>query len=707
MEKEKMMFEAWLLAPLSAVISMIVGLYFYVYVNKQDSGTERMKEISNAIRQGAAAFIRREYTTLAMFVIVVAVLIGIFLPQPIWQSQNLSQNLQLPMAYLFGSFCSALAGYLGMNVATKANAKVANAAKGGLNKAFPVGFRGGAVMGLLVVGVGLLGLSTVYYLTGMEETLPGILAFSFGASALSLFAKAGGGIYTKTADISADLVGKVELGIPEDDPRNPAVIADNVGDNVGDVAGMGADLFDSYIASLVAVMILGVGLNPPGTNTYVQVPLVFAGLGILAAVIGSLTVRVGKRGDPGGALNAGTYVTCVIFGTLAAIATWYLGIQWQLWAAAIVGLAAGITIGVTSDYFTSEDKAPVQKTAEASETGPALNILTGFSYGLRSVIIPLIGIASAAVLAYKICDQIGTGYGVYGIALASVGMLSIVGLTVANDAYGPIVDNARGIAEQAGLSEDTIAITDKLDAAGNTAKAITKGFAIGAAGLTVISLLAAFQEIAVRVLEEESQGPVIVMFDFMNPLVLLGAIIGISIPAVFSAMLILGVGKNAIRMIAEIRRQFREIPGLKEGKPGVKPDYAKCVDIATVGAIRELVPASIMAIMATLIIGFVGGIEALGGFLVGAILSSLLLALLMANAGGLWDNAKKLIESGKYGGKGSDAHKAAVVGDTVGDPFKDTSGPSLNTMITVMSLVASIFAVLIIKYNLLKLLGIQ
>jgi K(+)-stimulated pyrophosphate-energized sodium pump len=680
---------------------MLVGLYFYIYVNKQDSGTERMKEISNAIREGAAAFIRREYTTLAMFVTVVAVLIGIFLPQPIWQSENLLLNLQLPIAYAFGSFCSALAGYLGMNVATKANAKVANAAKGGLNKAFPVGFRGGAVMGLLVVGVGLLGLSIVYYLTGMEETLPGILAFSFGASSLSLFAKAGGGIYTKTADISADLVGKVELGIPEDDPRNPAVIADNVGDNVGDVAGMGADLFDSYIASLVAVMILGIGLDlASGTNTYVQIPLVFAGLGILAAVIGSLTVRVGKKGDPGGALNAGTYITCVIFGALAAIATWYLGYQWQLWGAAIVGLAAGITIGLTSDYFTSEDKAPVLKTAEASETGPALNILTGFSYGLRSVIVPLIGIAAAAVLAYKMCEPLGTEYGVYGIALASVGMLSIVGLTVANDAYGPIVDNARGIAEQAGLSEDTIAITDKLDAAGNTAKAITKGFAIGAAGLTVISLLAAFQEIAAR-----AGRPVV--FDFMDPLVLLGAIIGISIPAVFSAMLILGVCKNATRMIAEIRRQFREIPGLKEGKPGAKPDYAKCIDIATVGAIRELVPASIMAIMATLIIGFVGGIKALGGFLAGAILSSLLLALLMSNAGGLWDNAKKLIESGKHGGKGSDAHKAAVVGDTVGDPFKDTAGPSLNTMITVMSLIASLLAALLIKYNLLNLLGIH
>ena len=709
-----MMFEAWLLAPLSAIISMFAGLYFYRYVNKQDSGTERMKEISNAIKEGAAAFIRREYTTLAMFISVVAILIGIFLPQPIWEPHNQWLNLQLPAAYMFGSFCSASAGYLGLNIATKANAKVANAAQGGLNKAFPIGFRGGAVMGLSVVGVGLLGISVVFYLTGMEGTIPAVLAYSFGASSLSLFAKAGGGIYTKTADISADLVGKVELGIPEDDPRNPAVIADNVGDNVGDVAGMGADLFDSYVASVVVVMILGVGLDliarnvtPPLPEIFVQVPLVFAGSGILAAVLGALTVRVSKKGNPGRALNTGTYATCTVFGIFTGLATWYLNYPWQLWGAAIVGLAAGIIIGVTSDYFTSEDKAPVLKTAEASETGPALNILTGFSYGLRSVIFPLIGIAVAAAVAYKICEPLaaqynaaGAEFAVYGIAMAALGMLSIVGLTVSNDAYGPIVDNSKGIAEQSGMSEEVIAVTDELDSAGNTAKAITKGFAIGAAGLTVIALLAAFQEIA-------SRAGKTVVFDIMDPMVLLGAIIGVAIPGVFSAMVMLGVGRNATRMIAEIRRQFREIPGLKEGKPGVKPDYARCVDIATVGALRELMPASIVSIVATLIVGFVGGIKALGGFLAGAIFSSLLLALLMSNAGGLWDNAKKLIESGQHGGKGSEAHKAAVVGDTVGDPFKDTAGPSLNTMITVMSLIASLLAVLIVKYNLLELLGIH
>ena len=703
--KVKKMFEPWLIAPIAALISIVVGLYFYRYVEKQDSGSEKMREISDAIRAGARAFLKREYTVLFMFVGVISVLLLIFLPTPRWTGTPLNHVSRM-LAYLFGSSFSALAGYLGLNIATKANAKVANGAKQGLNKAFPIGFRGGAVMGFSVVGIGLLGVSIVYWLTGDPEI---VLGFSFGASSLALFAKAGGGIYTKTADISADLVGKVELDLPEDDPRNPAVIADNVGDNVGDVAGMGADLFDSYVASIVAVMILGVALSLSGNTQYIQIPLVFAAIGIFASIIGSLTVRVSKNGNPGSALNLGTYITCAIFGVLTAVGTYYLGYDWRIWGAAAIGLVAGVIIGVTTDYFTSEDKAPVMKTAEASKSGPALNIITGFSYGLRSIILPLIGIGIAAAVSYKLVSPIATelnlgaadavAFGVFGISMAAVGMLSIVGLTVSNDAYGPIVDNAKGVAEQSGLSEEVIAITDELDAAGNTAKAITKGFAIGAAGLTVISLLAAFQEIA-------SKAGHIAVFDIMDPLVLMGAIVGVAIPAVFSAMLMLGVGRNAERMIAEIRRQFREIPGLREGKPGVKPDYAKCVDIATVGAIRELMPASVFIIVATLVVGFVGGINALGGFLAGAILSSLLLALLMSNAGGLWDNAKKLIESGAYGGKGSDAHKAAVVGDTVGDPFKDTAGPSLNTMITVMSLVAMLFAALIVQYNLVGLLGL-
>ena len=682
------MFEPWMIAPIAAGISIIAGLFFYRYVNKQDTGTPRMVEISGAIKEGAKAFLKREYKILAIFVVLVGTLIGVFLPQPVWTNANPLQNLTLSLAYLFGAFCSALAGYFGMDIATKANAKAAYAARGGLNKAFPIGFRGGAVMGLAVVGFSLLGISIVYALTGMSEDMvvPPVLAFSFGASALALFAKAGGGIFTKTADISADLVGKVELGIPEDDPRNPAVIADNVGDNVGDVAGMGADLADSYIASTVAVMILGAVLG------LTEISLVFGGLGIIASVLGAMTLRIGAKGNPGKALNMGTYVTCIIFLVLTFIVSYYLGYDLRLWGAALTGLTAGIVIGTTSDYFTSEDKKPVMKTAESSKTGAATTIITGFSYGLQSVFPPLLGIGIASAIAYYL-------YGVFGIALAALGMLSIVGLIISNDAYGPIVDNSRGIAEQAGLGEEVIRITDELDAAGNTAKAITKGFAIGAAGLTVIALLATFQEIA-------SKAGQSVVFDIMNPLVLMGALVGVAMPAVFSSMLMLGVGRNAERMIAEIRRQFREIPGLKEGKEGVKPDYAKCVDIATTGALRELLPASVMTIGATLVVGFIGGIQALGGYLAGSILSGLLLALLMSNAGGLWDNAKKLIETGVHGGKGSDAHKAAVVGDTVGDPFKDTAGPSLNTMITVMSLVASLFAALIVQYNLLGMLGL-
>jgi len=690
-----MMFEPWFIAPISALVSMLVGLYFYRYVEKQDSGTKKMQEIAEAIRVGANAFLRREYSMLAIFVVVVAVLLCAFLPSPLWTTTEPLKNVQLTVAYMFGSFCSALAGYLGLSIATKANTKAANAAKEGLNKAFPIGFRGGAVMGLAVVGAGLLGISIVYAITGDPEI---VLGYSFGASSLALFAKAGGGIYTKTADISADLVGKVELGIPEDDPRNPAVIADNVGDNVGDVAGMGADLFDSYVASIVAVMILGEALDlfAGSAGLYTRIPLVFSGLGIIAAVLGALTVRVGKHGNPGRALNMGTYVTCTIFAVLTFLATYYLNYDLRLWGATVVGLIAGVIIGMTSDYFTSDDKAPVMKTSEASLTGTATNIITGFSYGLLSVFPPLIGIGIASTVAYYLCAPLGDKYALFGIGMAAVGMLSIVGLIVSNDAYGPIVDNSRGIAMQGGLSDDVIRITDEMDAAGNTAKAITKGFAIGAAGLTVIALLAAYQE--------RAGGSI--SFDLMNPLVLLGALIGIAMPAVFSAMVMLGVGRNAVRMIEEIRRQFKEIPGLKEGKEGVKPDYALCVDIATRGALRELMPASVVAIGVTLVVGFVGGIQALGGYLAGTIFSGILFALLMANAGGLWDNAKKLIESGEHGGKGSEAHKAAVVGDTVGDPFKDTAGPSLNTMITVMSLVASLFVVLIVNYNLLKLLGL-
>ncbi len=682
-----------LIAPIAAFGSMIFAVYLFFYVNRKDSGTPLMQEISAAIREGARAFLKREYTALAVFVVVMAAILAIVL------------GVEMGPAYIFGSVCSAIAGFLGMEVALRANGRTAYAAREGLNKAFPIAFRGGAVMGLSVVGLALLGVSVIYFLTGRPEL---VLGFSFGASAMALFAKAGGGIYTKTADVGADLVGKVEMDMPEDDPRNPAVIADNVGDNVGDVAGMGADLFDSYVASIVAVMILGSSL---GTGqTYTGLPLVFAGLGIIASIIGVALVRVGKGGNPGKALNWGTYITCVILIVLTFLVTYYLRYPLAIWGALTVGLVAGVIIGVTTDFYTSIDRGPARRTAESSQTGAAVNIITGFSYGLISMFPPLLGIGIASSVAYFVCELgIGPGFGVYGVGMSAVGMLSIVGMIVAGDAYGPIVDNSKGIAEQAGMGEEVIDIADRLDAAGNTAKAITKGFAIGAAGLTVIALLAAYQEII-----QKQAG--IVIFDLMNPFVLTGALIGIAMPALFSAMVMLGVGKNAFRMIEEIRRQFREIPGLKEGKEGVKPDYAKCVDIAAKGALRELLPPSIIIIVVTLAVGFVGqliagligspvyefgGIQALGGYLGGSIFSGLIFALLMANSGGLWDNAKKYIEAGELGGKGSDAHKAAVVGDTVGDPFKDTAGPSLNTMITVMSLVASVFAPLIVAFALL------
>ena len=675
----------WFIAPAMAMLSVLTGFYILRFVKRQDAGTERMQFVSGAIKQGAQTFLNRMYRTLALFVVGMAAVLLIFLPHPIWATSNPLANVTLMAAYIFGSVCSALAGYLGMDVATDANVRSAAAARKGITQAFPIAFRGGAVMGLSVVGLALLGVSVVYFLTGDPNV---VIGFSFGASALALFAKAGGGIYTKTADIGADLVGKVEMDLPEDDPRNPAVIADNVGDNVGDVAGMGADLFDSYVASLMAVMLLGSVLG-----TYLlELPLVFAGLGAFASVIGVFIVRVKEGGDPGSVLNRGTYVTCVLYMALTLAASYLLGYDLRIWGASALGLFAGIIIGVTSDYFTSINRPPTKLTAESSVTGPAINIITGFSYGLISVLPPLVGIGLASWAAYALCNSIGPNYGVYGVGAAAFGMLSIVGMVVANDSFGPIGDNAKGIAEQSGLEEKTIEILDKLDAAGNTSKAITKGFAIGAAGLTVISILAAFKEVA------EVQLGRAVVFDLMNPIVMMGALIGVAIPPVFSALLMLGVGRNAFRMIEEIRRQFREIPGLREGKEGVVPDYAKCVDIATIGALKELLPPSIVIIVTTLVVGFVFGVEGLGGYLAGTIFSGLVFALLMSNAGGLWDNAKKYIEEGALGGKGSEAHHAAVIGDTVGDPFKDTAGPSLNTMVTVIGLVANIFLPLFILY---------
>ena len=659
-------FEPWIIAPISSLLSIAVGFFLFSHVNGKDAGTERMREIAAAIQEGSRSFLKTEYMYLGVFVAVMAAALSIFL------------GIKIGVTFVFGTICSGLAGLIGMEIAVRANVRTANAAKkGGLIAAFPIAFRGGAVMGLMVVGLALLGISIIYWLTGDPET---VLGMSIGASTLTLFMKAGGGIYTKTADISADLVGKVELGIPEDDPRNPAVIADNVGDNVGDCAGSGADLFDSYVAAVMAAMILGGASQLAFLET---IPLIFSGLGIASSILGVAVVRVGKGGDPGKALNMGTYVTCILFGLLTFGVSILLGYDLRIWWATMAGLVAGIIIGVTSDYYTSINRSPAIRTAEVAQRGAAINILTGFSYGLISCFPALLGIGIGSAVAYFV-------FGVYGVGMAAVGMLSIAGTIIAGDAYGPIGDNAKGIAEMSELGDEVVDVTDQIDAAGNTTKAITKGFAIGAAGLTALALLASYQEIVETITQTT------IRFDLMDPLVMMGVFVGMAIPIIFSAMIILGVSKNADRMIEEIRRQFREIPGLMEGTG--KPDYAACVNIATRGALRELLPLIVFTICTTLILGFVAGIRALAGYLSGAIFSGFFLAILMANAGGLWDNAKKYVEAGFFGGKGSETHKAAVIGDTVGDPFKDTAGPSLNTLVTVISQIASLFAPLIIAY---------
>lgn len=663
-----------------SIVSFLFAGWLYRWVSKQSSSNEKIAEVGKLIRQGAATFLNKEYRVLARFAGIAAVLILFFLPSPIWNGEIL-KNITMAITYIAGTVFSAIAGKIGIQVATIANIKAAEAAKKGIKPSFMAGFRGGAVMGMAVVGSSLLGVAAVLLATNNTTAL---LGFSFGASSLALFAKAGGGIFTKTADISADLVGKVELGIPEDDPRNPAVIADNVGDNVGDVAGMGADLFDSNVASMAAALVMAAALDA-GTNKTVFQGMVFcyAALGLLASIIGVATARIGKHGSPTKALNSSTYVTTGIYIVLTALATFAFGFEWRIWGACIVGLVVGVIIGIATDYFTDDTKKPVQFVARASKSGPAFTILSGMSYGMLSVLPAMIGIAVSALVAYKLCEPIDP---LFGISMAAVGMLSIVGMIISNDAYGPIVDNARGLAEMGNLGDDVLRITDELDSAGNTVKAVTKGFAIGAAGLTVIALLGAFMTEV-----NKTAGKVVLdSFDVMDPLVFFGLLVGAAIPLIFSAMLMLGVDRNAQRMVSEIHRQFTEIIGLKEGKEGVKPEYDKCIEIATAGAIKELIPAGLMAIIATVVVGFIGGVKAIGGFLTGNIVSGLLFALFMSNAGGLWDNSKKYIEAGNEGGKGSEAHKSAVVGDTVGDPFKDTAGPSLNTQITVVSLVASL-----------------
>ena len=682
-------------AGVAAIAGLVLAGFFARQVSAADPGNERMVELMGAIREGAMAFLRRQYTVLAGFVVVVALLIFAI---PDYRFLG-------AFAYLAGATASGSAGFIGMRIATAANARTAEAARtGGVALALPLAFRGGAVMGFSVAGLGLLGVTILFFLfiqaLAVENATTLIAAFGLGASSIALFARVGGGIYTKAADVGADLVGKVEAGIPEDDPRNPAVIADNVGDNVGDVAGMGADLFESYVGSIVAPIVLGAvifaGTSDPTAG--IVFPLAVAGAGMLASIIGSFFVRTGSDTEHlGKALHRGTNVAAA----LAALATAGLSVlilgpvaeveQPLFFAAAIIGgLVAGLAIGWLSEYYTSDHFGPVKHIAEQARTGPATVILGGLSTGMRSTAGSVVVIAVAIVIAYVFGNLAIPGddnSGIYGIALAAIGMLATTAITVSVDAYGPIADNAGGIAQMADLPPEVRRDTDALDSLGNTTAAVAKGFAGGSAALTALALFRSFTETANAALIEAGRSPIVL--DINDVAVTVGLFLGAMLPFLFAAITIEAVGRAANAMIHEVRRQFREIPGLKEGRPGVHAEYAKCVDISTAAALREMVVPGALAIVSPLVIGFIS-LQALGGFLVGALVSGFLLAIFMANAGGAWDNAKKYVEAGNLGGKGSDAHHAAVVGDTVGDPLKDTSGPSMNILIKVMSVVSLI-----------------
>ena len=651
------------LAPALAVVALLFAFYKIAFVSKQDAGTERMKEIAAAINDGAKAFLFAEYKILAIFVVVLFIAIGLGLGS--WITA---------LCFLFGALFSILAGYIGMNVATKANVRTANAARtSGMNKALSIAFSGGSVMGMCVVGLGLLGASVLFLI--FEDTSV-LFGFSLGASSIALFARVGGGIYTKAADVGADLVGKVEAGIPEDDPRNPAVIADNVGDNVGDVAGMGADLFESYVGAIISAMTLGAVVIAQFGDLSVIFPLVIAACGILASVIATFFVRGKEGSNPHKALKMGSYVSALLVVIASIILSKVMLNSYGPAIAIVAGLVVGLVIGIVTEVYTSGDYKFVKKIAQQSETGSATTIISGTAVGMMSTWVPVILICVGIFLAYQFA-------GLYGIALAAVGMLSTTGITVAVDAYGPIADNAGGIAEMSGLDHSVREITDKLDAVGNTTAAMGKGFAIGSAALTALALFVSFTQATGLDASEVA---------LTSPTVVIGLLIGGMLPFVFSAMTMDSVSKAAYSMIEEVRRQFREIPGIMEGK--AKPDYKTCVAISTTAALKEMLVPGIMAVVAPLAVGLILGSTALAGLLAGSLVSGVMMAMFMSNAGGAWDNAKKYIEEGHHGGKGSDAHKAAVVGDTVGDPFKDTSGPSINILIKLMTVVSTVFAAL-------------
>ena len=659
------------LVPVMAVLALLFAVYKIVYVGKQDAGNDRMKEIAGSISDGARAFLFAEYKILVVFIVVLFVAICIV-------------NWITAVCFLCGAVFSILAGYIGMNVATKANVRTANAAQHGMNKALAIAFSGGSVMGMCVVGLGLLGASVLYIITKSTEVLFG---FSLGASSIALFARVGGGIYTKAADVGADLVGKVEAGIPEDDPRNPAVIADNVGDNVGDVAGMGADLFESYVGAIISAMTLGIAditlklFDNKAMN--ILFPLVISACGILASIIATFFVRGKDGSNPHKALKMGSYVSALLVVVASVVLSKVMLGKYSAAWAIIAGLAVGLVIGIVTEVYTSGDYKSVKKIAAQSETGSATTIISGIAVGMMSTWIPVVLICVAIFVAYSCA-------GLYGIALAAVGMLSTTGITVAVDAYGPIADNAGGIAEMSGLDHSVREITDKLDAVGNTTAAMGKGFAIGSAALTALALFVSFANAATVEIGDEVVKLSEAGISLLDPAVVIGLLIGGMLPFVFSAMTMDSVSKAANKMIEEVRRQFREIPGIMEGKG--KPDYKKCVSISTTAALKEMLIPGLMAVIVPLAVGFILGPAALAALLAGALVTGVMMAMFMSNAGGAWDNAKKYIEEGNHGGKGSDAHKAAVVGDTVGDPFKDTSGPSINILIKLMTVVSTVFA---------------